>query len=75
MFLVEFQDVLPKDLLRIVEGSWNPAVVVSAIEHGWDMFDGSYPLKLTNDGHALALILDVNRNSDEVCVLALSHDR
>ncbi|XP_026759004.2 queuine tRNA-ribosyltransferase accessory subunit 2 [Galleria mellonella] len=67
-------DALPKDFLCIIEGCWNPAVVVTAIEHGWDLFDGSYPLKLTNAGHALALQLDVNQDNKELCILNLNDE-
>ncbi|CAB3240407.1 unnamed protein product [Arctia plantaginis] len=66
---------LPKNLLRIVEGCWNPAVVLSAIENGFDVFDGSYPLKLSNVGHALALNFDLNQNDSEPCILDLNDER
>ncbi|XP_013194675.1 queuine tRNA-ribosyltransferase accessory subunit 2 [Amyelois transitella] len=62
-------DAIPKDMVRVVEGSWNPAIVVTAIQHGWDVFDGSYPLKLTNSGQALVLNFDVSQNSEELCIL------
>ncbi|XP_030029451.2 queuine tRNA-ribosyltransferase accessory subunit 2 [Manduca sexta] len=65
-------DAVPKDLVRIAEGCWNPAIIVAAIEHGWDVFGGSYPLELTNAGHALVLNYDVNRYSGEACVLDLN---
>lgn len=70
-----FQGSLPNDLLRIVEGSWNPAVIVTAIEHGWDVFDGSYPIKLTNKGHALSLNFDVYRYSGDPCIMDLNDIR
>ncbi|KAM3967586.1 queuine tRNA-ribosyltransferase accessory subunit 2 [Aphomia sociella] len=67
-------NALPKDFLRIIEGCWNPAVIVTAIEHGWDLFDGSYPLKLTNIGHALALKFDIEQDSKELCILDLNKE-
>ncbi|XP_049880749.1 queuine tRNA-ribosyltransferase accessory subunit 2 [Pectinophora gossypiella] len=73
--LKKVDEAIPKDLLRIIEGCWNPAVVVAAIEHGWDMFDGSYPLKLTNAGQALKLNFDGHQNSDELCILDLNDER
>lgn len=66
---------LPKELLRIVEGCWDPATVLSAIEHGYDVFDGSFPLKLSNAGHALALNFDVNKDNIESCVVDLNDER
>lgn len=66
---------LPNDLLHIVEGSWNPAVIVTAIEHGWDLFDGSYPIKLTNKGHALSLNFDVYLYSGDPCIMDLNDIR
>ncbi|XP_059048140.1 queuine tRNA-ribosyltransferase accessory subunit 2 [Achroia grisella] len=80
-------NAIPKDFLRIIEGCWNPAVIVTAIEYGWDLFDGSYPLKLTNAGHALALNLSINKTSNEnrkdgddqdskeLCILDLNDER
>ncbi|KAJ0182641.1 hypothetical protein K1T71_002010 [Dendrolimus kikuchii] len=68
-------DAIPKDFLRIVEGSWNPAVIVAAIQAGFDIFDGSYPLKLTNAGLALALKFDVNKKSEELCIMDMSDIR
>uniref|UniRef100_A0A2H1X3A8 Queuine tRNA-ribosyltransferase accessory subunit 2 n=1 Tax=Spodoptera frugiperda TaxID=7108 RepID=A0A2H1X3A8_SPOFR len=68
-------DKLPKDLLRVVEGCWNPAVIVAAIEQGWDLFDGSYPTKLSNAGQALALNFDTSRQTTEPCILDLNDER
>uniref|UniRef100_A0A2A4J5J8 Queuine tRNA-ribosyltransferase accessory subunit 2 n=1 Tax=Heliothis virescens TaxID=7102 RepID=A0A2A4J5J8_HELVI len=68
-------DALPKHLLRVVEGCWNPAIIMSAIEHGWDVFDGSYPTKLSNAGHALTLNFDTDRYSTEPCILDLNDER
>lgn len=73
--MFQFQDAIPKDLARFVEGSWDPAVIMSAIEHGWDVFDGSFTAKLTNAGQALALELDVNRYSGQICVLDLNDEK
>lgn len=72
-----FQDAIPKELFRIIEGCWNPAIIVTAIQYGWDIFDGSYPLKLTNAGQALTLNFDINqhkgdRRSGEMCILNLN---
>lgn len=58
--------------MRILEGAWNPVNILGAIEKGWDIFDGSYPLKLTNTGNALALNFDINQNSEELCILDLN---
>ena len=60
-----FQNTVSKDLLKIMEGSWNPAIILTAIEHGWDFFDGSYPVKLTNAGIALKLSFDVTEDNNE----------
>ncbi|XP_053616299.1 queuine tRNA-ribosyltransferase accessory subunit 2 [Plodia interpunctella] len=73
--LKRVSDALPKDLLRIIEGCWNPTVIMTAIQHGWDVFDGSYPLKLTNCGQALVLNFDISRNSEELCILDLNIER
>ncbi|KOB75024.1 putative queuine tRNA-ribosyltransferase [Operophtera brumata] len=66
-----FADAVPKDLVRFVEGSWNPSVMMSAIECGWDVLDGSYAVKLTNAGQALVLNFDTSRSCDDSCVLDL----
>lgn len=64
-----FQDAIPKDMVRFVEGRWNPSVMMCAIECGWDVFDGSYAVNLTNAGQALVLNFDASRTSEESCVL------
>lgn len=61
--------------MRFVEGCWNPAVIMTAIQYGWDIFDGTYPSKLSNAGQALALSFDVTESSDEVCLLDLNEER
>lgn len=58
-----------------MEGCWNPAVIMTAIEHGWDVFDGSYAVKLTNAGQALAMEFDVNRYTNQMCVLDLNDEK
>ncbi|KAI5635727.1 queuine tRNA-ribosyltransferase domain-containing protein [Phthorimaea operculella] len=68
-------DALPNDLVRILEGCWDPAVIMAAIEYGWDVFDGSYPVKLTNAGHALTLNFNVKQSSTELCILDLNDKR
>ncbi|XP_072945438.1 queuine tRNA-ribosyltransferase accessory subunit 2 [Epargyreus clarus] len=55
---------IPNNLLRIIEGCWSPPVILAAIERGWDLFDGSFPLKLTNAGLALRLNLDINKTDE-----------
>ncbi|KAL4716577.1 hypothetical protein ACJJTC_010241 [Scirpophaga incertulas] len=70
-----FKDInkaLPNDLVKFIDGCWSPDVVVTAIQYGWDIFDGSYPAKLTNAGHALALNFDVNQATTELCLLDLN---
>ncbi|XP_061385725.1 queuine tRNA-ribosyltransferase accessory subunit 2 [Danaus plexippus] len=57
-------DGLPKEFFRILEGCWNPAMTLSAIEHGWDIFDGTYAVKLTNMGIALKLSFDVTKENE-----------
>lgn len=74
-YTLYFQAALPKNLLRIVEGCWNPVVILTAIEQGYDVFDGSYPLKLTNKGYALALNFDVTRDKSDPCILDLNDVR
>lgn len=69
------QNKLPKDFVRIIEGSWNPAVILSAIEHGWDIFDGSYPVKLTNAGVALKINFDVTKENDTMCLLDMIDEK
>ncbi|CAH2102735.1 unnamed protein product [Euphydryas editha] len=66
---------LPKDLVYIIEGCWNPAVILSAIEYGWDIFDGSYPVKLTNAGVALKLNFDVTKENDTMYLLDMIDER
>ncbi|CAK1544597.1 unnamed protein product [Leptosia nina] len=53
--------LVPPEMLKILEGCWYPNVIVTAIEHGWDVFDGSLPLKMTNMGYALRLNCDINK--------------
>lgn len=69
--------LLPTDIVHIFEGCWNPAVILTAISHGWDVFDGSYPAKLTNDGHALVLNFDSTQENrtDEMSVMDLNDQR
>ncbi|XP_075970776.1 queuine tRNA-ribosyltransferase accessory subunit 2 [Anticarsia gemmatalis] len=68
-------EAIPKDLLRIFEGCWNPSLILSAIENGYDVFDGSYPLKLSNAGQALTLNFDVTQDNNESCILDLNDER
>ncbi|XP_023954027.2 queuine tRNA-ribosyltransferase accessory subunit 2 [Bicyclus anynana] len=65
----------PKDLVRIFEGHWNPSVVLSAVEQGWDLFDGSYPVKLTNMGVALKLNFDITKDNDTMYLLDMIDER
>ncbi|XP_041975512.1 queuine tRNA-ribosyltransferase accessory subunit 2 [Aricia agestis] len=67
-------NAIPKHLLRIFEGAWNPALVVSAIEQGWDVFDGSYPVSLTCAGYALCLTYDMNKEKTPSYLLDLSDE-
>ncbi|XP_050671056.1 queuine tRNA-ribosyltransferase accessory subunit 2 [Leptidea sinapis] len=71
----KISDTIPKNFLKVLEGSWKPDVVLTAIEYGWDIFDGSLPLKLTNLGYALRLHFDINKNNDSVYVLNMNYDR
>ncbi|KPI97526.1 Queuine tRNA-ribosyltransferase subunit QTRTD1-like [Papilio xuthus] len=64
-------DAIPKELLHVVEGCWNPAVILTAVECGWDLFDGSYAVKLTNLGQALTLNFDVTNDIDNPYLLDL----
>lgn len=66
---------IPKELLRILEGCWDPTTILLAIEHGYDIFDGSYPLKLTNTGQALALNFDTKQDISGLCILDLNDER
>ncbi|CAH0592316.1 unnamed protein product [Chrysodeixis includens] len=68
-------EAIPNDLLRIVEGCWNPALIMVAIEHGWDLFDGAYATKLSNAGHALTLNLYTGSESRDLCILDLNDER
>lgn len=72
-----FQKALPTDMVHIVEGCWNPSVILAAISHGWDVFDGSYPAKLTNAGHALVLNFDYTRSleAEDCCILDLNDQK
>lgn len=70
-----FQDAIPKEMLRVIEGCWNPAIILVAIEHGWDLFDGSYPTKLSNAGLVLTLNFDPDRPITEPCILDLNDER
>ncbi|XP_068626822.1 queuine tRNA-ribosyltransferase accessory subunit 2 [Battus philenor] len=67
-------EAIPKELLHVVEGCWNPAVIVTAIGHGWDLFDGSYAVKLTNLGHALTLNFDVVKETQTKYLLDLNDE-
>ncbi|XP_063839132.1 queuine tRNA-ribosyltransferase accessory subunit 2 isoform X1 [Ostrinia nubilalis] len=66
---------LPEDMVHFVEGCWNPEIIMIAIEHGWDVFDGTYPVKLTNSGQALAFNFDLTENSEDMCILDLIDER
>ncbi|XP_045447692.1 queuine tRNA-ribosyltransferase accessory subunit 2 [Melitaea cinxia] len=66
---------IPKDFVRIIEGSWNPVVILSAIEHGWDIFDGSYPVKLTYAGFALKINFDITKENDTMCLLHMIDEK
>ncbi|CAG4979480.1 unnamed protein product [Parnassius apollo] len=67
-------NALPKDILHVVEGCWNPAVILTAISYGWDVFDGSYAVKLSNLGHALILNFDVTTNIETSYLLNLNDE-
>ncbi|KAL0851334.1 hypothetical protein ABMA28_007154 [Loxostege sticticalis] len=67
--------VIPNNIVHFVEGCWNPEIIMTAIQHGWDVFDGTYPLKLTNAGQALALNFDLTTNKDDMCILDLNDKR
>lgn len=73
--LALFQKVIPNNMVHFVEGCWNPEIIMTAIQHGWDVFDGTYPLKLTNAGQALALNFDLTTNKDDMCILDLNDKR
>lgn len=73
--ILTLQKAIPNDLLRIVEGCWNPALIMIAIEHGWDLFDGAYATKLSNAGHALTLNFYTENESRELCILDLNDER
>ncbi|VVC91014.1 unnamed protein product [Leptidea sinapis] len=45
----KLSDTIPKNFLKVLEGCWKPDVVLTAIEYGWDIFDGSLPLKYKDD--------------------------
>ncbi|GBP92605.1 Queuine tRNA-ribosyltransferase accessory subunit 2 [Eumeta japonica] len=68
---------LPPELFRILEGCWNPVVTLAAVAYGFDIFDGSYPAKLTNIGHALTLHFTcvTENNTDDLCILNLNDTR
>ncbi|CAG9796728.1 unnamed protein product [Diatraea saccharalis] len=66
---------IPSELVKFIEGCWTPDIIMTAIQYGWDVFDGSYPSKLTNAGQALALNFDVDKNCDELCLLDLNDVR
>ncbi|RVE42557.1 hypothetical protein evm_012790 [Chilo suppressalis] len=66
---------VPSDLVKFIEGCWSPDIIMKAIQYGWDVFDGSYPTKLTNAGYALKLNFDSHRISDELCMLDLNNDQ
>ncbi|XP_013134780.1 PREDICTED: queuine tRNA-ribosyltransferase subunit QTRTD1 homolog [Papilio polytes] len=67
-------DAIPKELLHIVEGCWNPAVILTAVECGWDLFDNSYAVKLANLGHALTLNFDVTKDNVNPYLLDLNDE-
>ncbi|XP_045772286.1 queuine tRNA-ribosyltransferase accessory subunit 2 [Maniola jurtina] len=67
--------VFPKDLVRLFEGHWNPSIIMLAIQHGWDVFDGSYPVKLTNAGLAMKLNFDVTKDVDTMYLLDMVDER
>ncbi|XP_034835385.1 queuine tRNA-ribosyltransferase accessory subunit 2 [Maniola hyperantus] len=67
--------VCPKELVHIFEGHWNPSIIMSAVEHGWDVFDGSYPVKLTNAGVALKLNFNVTKDVDTMYLLDMVDER
>ncbi|KAI8438289.1 hypothetical protein MSG28_010865 [Choristoneura fumiferana] len=71
----KIREALPVDMVRILEGFWNPAAVMAAISNGYDVFDGSYPVKLTNEGFALTLNFNVEENHEELCILDLNDSR
>lgn len=62
-------------MVRMLEGFWNPAAVMAAISNGYDVFDGSYPVKLTNEGFALTLNFNVEEEKEELCILDLNDSR
>ncbi|CAH2239544.1 queuine tRNA-ribosyltransferase accessory subunit 2 [Pararge aegeria] len=68
-------EALPKDFVYILEGNWNPSIILTAVEHGWDLFDGSYPLKLTNTGVAMKLNFDVTKENDTLYLLDMVDER
>ncbi|XP_047545869.1 queuine tRNA-ribosyltransferase accessory subunit 2 [Vanessa atalanta] len=68
-------NAIPKNLVHIIEGCWNPTVILSAIEYGWDVFDGTYPVKLTNAGIALKLSFDVTKDNDTMYLLDMVDQR
>lgn len=61
--------------MRFVEGCWDPEVVMTAIQYGWDIFDGTYPTKLSNAGHAIALSFDTENDAKELCIIDLNDER
>ncbi|XP_067009590.2 queuine tRNA-ribosyltransferase accessory subunit 2 [Anabrus simplex] len=44
---------LPEDKFRVVQGCWNPEVVLDLVELGIDVFDSSYPFVVSERGSAL----------------------
>lgn len=68
-------EALPNEMVRILEGYWNPAAIMAAIGNGYDVFDGSYPVKLTNEGFALTLNFNVDQRHYEMCILDLNDSK
>ncbi|CAG4965385.1 unnamed protein product [Colias eurytheme] len=68
-------ETIPKDFIKILDGCWYPDVIVTAIEYGWDVFDGSLPLKMTNQGYALRINCDIEINTDWEYAYNMNMDR